>query len=378
MDFIYKLFRLDKKSRNNTITVVSSLAIMINLSIALMKIIIGSAVSSMAIISEGVNNAADACSSFLTLVGTKLAGMKPTRRYPFGFGRIEYLTNLLIGGIIFVAGSELFKESIDLIFEPEELEISYLTMGLIFASAIIKIFFSWYEIKEGRRVGSDSLIAIGKEGRQDSISSLVTLASGFAYLLFDLNVDAYASLLTASLVIKLSYEVLSDTVGKLLGQSGDKELADKIYKLIREEPLIVNAADMMLHNYGPDAYSGSVNIEIDHKRNLGDIYKLIHQLQLRIMHEYGITMVFGLYAIDNDNPESKAMRLRIAEFIRGYQHLVSYHALYVDAETKDIYIDLVVDYELKDWEKLRKDFTQFMHEHYPNQGIELVIETQYV
>lgn len=378
MDFVYKLFQINKNSRNGVITVVSSLGIIVNLFIATMKIIIGTAVSSLAIISEGINNAADAGSSFLTLVGTKLAGRKPTQEYPFGFGRIEYLTNLVIGGIIFIAGGELFKESIALVFKPEDMEISYVTMEIIFGSALIKIVLSWYEIKEGERIGSASLVAVGKEGRQDSLGSLITLASGFAYLIFNLNLDAYASLLTSCLVLKLSYEVLSETVGKLLGQAGDKALADKIYKIIREEPIIANAADMILHNYGPDACSGSVNIEVDHKHSLGEIYKVLHKLQLRIMHEYHLTMVFGIYAIDNDHPAMKSMRVRIAEFIKNYEHVVAYHALYIDAANQDIYIDIVVDYELRDWEKLRQDFTWFMQQYYPEQRLELVIETQYV
>jgi len=378
MNFLYKLFHLDKNTRSGVITLVSSTGIFINLSIALIKIIVGSTVASMAIISEGINNAADAGSSFLTLVGTKLARMKPTRKYPFGFGRIEYLTNLIIGGIIFVAGSELFKESVELIITPREIEISYATMGLIFVSALIKIVFSWYEIKEGKRVGSSGLIAIGKEGRQDSFGSVITLLAGFAYLGMGFNLDAYASLITAILVLKLSYEILSETIGKLLGQAGDKALADNIYRIIRQEPIVVNAADMILHNYGPDAYSGSVNIEIDHKYSLGEVYKAIHKLQLRIMHEYHITMVFGIYAIDNDNPETKEMRMKIAEYIRDYEHLISYHALYIDVETSTVYLDLVVDYELENWEHLRENFTAFMHNNYPGRSLELVIETQYV
>ncbi len=378
MDFVYKILKLDKNSRAGTIAVVSAVGIAVNLGIALIKIIIGMAVSSMAIISEGVNNAADAASSFLALVGAKLAGKKPTQEYPFGFGRVEYLTDLVIGGLIFFGGFELFKESVALIFNPEVLDISYVTMGIIIGSAALKMLLSWYQIKEGERVCSSNLIAIGKEGQQDFVGSLITLASGFAYLLFNLNIDAYASLITSCLVLKLAYEILGETVGKLLGRTGDAELAEKIYHIIRQEPLIVNAADMMLHNYGPDAYSGSVNIEIDHKENLGEIYKVIHRLQLEIMHEYNITMVFGMYAIDNDNPETQKMRQQIARFVSGYEHVPAYHALYIDPQSNTIYVDLVVDYKLEDWDKLREEFTAFMQELYPGQSLELVIETQYV
>jgi len=375
---LYKLFGIDSKSRGGVITVLSLTGMVINFAIALMKITVGSMVGSMAIISEGINNAADAGSSFLTLVGTKLASMKPTKNHPFGFGRIEYLTSLIIGTIILLAGSELFLNSVKLILEPENVSVSYVTMGLIAGSAVIKLFVSYMQITEGNRIGSDSLTAVGREGRQDALGSIITIASGFAYLLLGLNLDAYASLLISALVLKLSYDILSDTVGKLLGRVGEKELAEALYREIRQEPIIVNAADMMLHNYGPDAYSGSVNIEIDHKQNLGEVYKEIHALQLRLMAMYHITMVFGIYAVDNDNPMTKVLRLKLTEFVRGYDHLLSYHALYVDEINKDIYIDLMVDYELKEWERLEKEFVAFMGEHYPEYNIKLVIETQYV
>ena len=96
------------------------------------------------------------------------------------------------------------------------------------------------------------------------------------------------------------------------------------------------------------------------------------------MHEYKITMVFGIYAVDNDNPELRLMRQRIAQFIRSHDHIISYHALYIDQSNKDIYLDMVVDYDLKDWDGLREEFTAYMAEQYPGQHLELVVETQYV
>lgn len=378
MKAIYNLLQLDSNSRSAVITVLSGMGMAVNLLIAIMKIVLGMAVSSMAIISEGVNNAADAGSSFLTLVGTKLAGMKPTKEYPFGFGRIEYLTSLIIGVIIMVAGGELFIDSIKLIITPEEVEISYLSMGMVAGSAVIKYLLARYQVAEGKRVNSNSLIAVGSEGMQDCIGSVITLTSCFTYMFIGWNLDAYASLITSGLVLKLSYEVLSETIGNILGQAGDKELADEIYRLIRKEPVILNAADMMLHNYGPDHYSGSVNIEVDHKKTMGEIYKDIHALQLRIMYEYNITMVFGMYAVDNDHPESMVMRTQIADFVRKQEHVISYHALYIDEKENTIFVDLCVDYQLRDWDKLDCDFRKYMTELYPNKKLELVIETEYV
>jgi len=134
----------------------------------------------------------------------------------------------------------------------------------------------------------------------------------------------------------------------------------------------------MLHNYGPEKWSGSVNIEMDHKKSVGEIYQIIHKLQLRIMHEYKVTMVFGIYAVDNDNESSKLLRRQIADFVSATEHVSSFHAVYKDPDSDDIYCDLIVDYQLKDWDKLREDFLEYMDRLYPGQNIELTIETEFV
>ncbi len=134
----------------------------------------------------------------------------------------------------------------------------------------------------------------------------------------------------------------------------------------------------MLHNYGPDSYSGSVNIEIDHKHSLNEVYSAIHKLQLKIMHEMKVTMVFGIYAVDQDHELLKDMRLYIVDFIRKHDHVISYHALYIHPDNENIYCDIVVDYDLKDWDALREEFTHYMSQKYPNRKLELVIETEYV
>lgn len=378
MKFLYKLLRQDPEAREGVVVATSALGILVNLVIATVKVIVGVAVSSIAIVSEGVNNATDCATSLITIVGTKLSAKRPTSKHPFGYGRIEYLTSLVISIIIFVTGFELLISSIRRIFAPEELSISYVTLAIIALSAVMKLVLGSYTVGEGKRVGSDSLIALGKDCRNDSLVSLVTIISALVFLLFDFSIDAYAGIITSLFVLKAGFEVLRDTVSNLLGRAGNKELADKLYKIILDEPIVLNAADMMLHNYGPEAYSGSVNIEIDHEKTIGEAYAVIHALQLKIMHEYNITMVFGMYAVDTDHEEILKMRKEISQFVRGREHVQSYHALYLDPDNGDIYCDLVVDYELRDWDELRKDFTEYMAKLYPNSRLELVIETNYV
>ena len=206
----------------------------------------------------------------------------------------------------------------------------------------------------------------------------MTIATAVLFLLTGISIDAYAGIVMALVIIKAGVEVGLKTVSELIGRPGEKELAAKIYALVRQTPGVVGAADMMLHNYGPGAWSGSVNVEIDHAKSVGEVYAFLHELQLRIMHEEKVTMVFGVYAVDNDHEESKRVREAVLEYVRAHEHVKSFHAIYLEPGTNRIYCDLIVGYGLKDWDALRADFTAYMKDRFPANEIALTIETEFV
>ena len=378
MNLFYKLFKQDPNTREGIIVTTSGMGILVNLLIAVTKIVVGLISSSIAIISEGANNAGDALSSVMALIGAKLAKKHPDEKHPFGYGRIEYLCGLVIAVVILVTGIELLIGSAKRIFHPETLHISYIALVLVALSAAAKFFLGNYTVRMGRKVGSTALEAVGTDCKTDCFASIITIVSALIFLVFKWNVDAYAGVITSLLLIKAGVEALRETLSEILGRPGDKELAAKLYKEIRSTDGILAAVDMMLHNYGPEAWSGSVNVEIDHKKTVGEIYQFLHELQLRIMHEYHVTMVFGVYAVDYDGEYMKELRKTIAGFIRKQEHVKSFHAVYIDQRSDKIYCDFIVDYELKDWEELKKEFEQYMAEKYTGKEIVLTIETEYV
>ncbi len=378
MKLIYKILHKDPEDRDDVIAVTSGLGIAVNLFIAAAKIVIGALASSIAIISEGANNASDALSSVLALVGTKIAGKHPDKKHPFGYRRLEYITGLVISSLIIVTGIEMLIGSVKQIVHPEKLGVSYLTIVIIAVTAIIKFFLAVYTVKMGNKTGSSSLVAVGKEGQSDSIASVITIVSSLIFLIFGFSVDGVAGILISALILKAGYGVLKETLSELIGRAGEKELADALYEKIKATDGIIGAADMMLHNYGPDTWSGSVNVEMDRGMTVGEIYSILHALQLKIMHEHSVVMVFGIYAVDNDNAEIKAIRDAIGAFVGAHSHVKGYHAVYSEPETGKIYCDLVVDYELADWEELKKEFTDYMKGIYPGRDVELTVETEYV
>lgn len=378
MKLIYRLFKQNPDSRESIIAVTSGLGIFVNIALALIKVFIGLLVSSIAIVSEGVNSAADAMSALITLVGAKLAQKHPDEKHPFGYGRIEYLVSLVIAVLILVTGIQMVISSVKMIFHPEELSVSYVALAIVAGTAVIKFFLGIYTIKMGKKADSSALIGVGMEGRNDSFASVITILSSLIFLIFHISVDAYAGILISLLIIKAGLEVLKDTISDILGRPGEHELAVQLYREIRKTDGIISAADMMLHNYGPDAWSGSVNVEIDHNKTVGEIYQFLHKLQLHIMHEYQVTMVFGVYAVDNEHAQIKELRRQIGEFVRNHEHLKSYHAVYMDEKDHKIYCDFIVDYKLQDWETLREEFTRYIAESYPEYEVELVIETEFI
>lgn len=378
MKILYSLFKINPEDREGMVTVTSMIGVIVNILVALLKVVVGLLSSSIAIVSEGVNNAADALTSILTLIGTKLAGKHPDEKHPFGYGRIEYLTSLLIAILILVSGTEMLINAIKLIFMPEELKISFISLMIVAISAIIKYLLGTYTISMGKRAESSALQAVGIECKNDSFVSLLTIITSIIFIVFHISIDAYAGILISLIIIKAGLTVLMNTVSELIGRPGEHDLANKIYQEIRSTKGVLAAVDMMLHNYGPNAWSGSVNLEIDHEKTVGEIYQILHALQLKIMHEYHVTMVFGIYAVDNDHEEVRQLREKITEFVRKKEHVKSYHAVYLEPDTNRIYCDFIVDYKLKDWENLREEFTDYLKEYYPENELILTIETEFV
>ena len=228
MKWIYKLLRQEPGTREGLVAATSVLGIIINVLIAAVKVAIGVFASSIAILSSGVNNATDALTSVLTLVGTKLSAKRPDARHPFGYGRMEYLTSLVIAALILVSGFEMLISSVELIFAPAQMRISPLMLAVIAVTAVIKYILGAYMIRTGRKVDSGALVAVGVEGRNDAFVSLVTLLSAGVFLVFGWDIDAYAGVFTSVVILKAGFDVLRETVSALLGKPGQEELARQL------------------------------------------------------------------------------------------------------------------------------------------------------
>jgi len=366
------------RTRARTIARTTAVGVVGNLLIAAFKVAVGVSTSSLAFVSEGVNNAADALTAALVWGGSKLARRHPDAKHPFGYGRLEYLSALVVAGIIILSGFEVLQASTRLLLHPRPLCVSVPALVVIAFAAAAKFALGEWTLRTGRRIGSTALAAVGQDGRNDSFNSVVTIGASLVFLATGRSVDAYAGLITSALILKSGWGILRYTIAEILGRPSEGRLAERLYSRIRQTPGVLGAADLMLHNYGPEKWSGSVNVEMDHKLTVGETYAVLHRLQLAIMHEEKVTLVFGVYAVDNDHAEIRRIREGVAAFVRRQEHVKSYHALYIDAAAKRLYCDLVVDYDLRDWESLRRDFTAYMKDLRPDDELMLTIETEFV
>ena len=378
MKLIYKLFKQNPNSHEGIVTVTSGIVIIANVIMAVLTVTVGALTGSVAIISAGINKFTDVISAVLTLAGAKLAKKRPDAEHPFGYGRAEYLAALLIAVIILITGGELLIDSIKLIFGTQELKLSYTAFAVLLITAVINYLLGIYAVKMGKKADSEALIGVGTDSRSDFFASVVILASTLIFLLTGVSVDDYAGVIVALFIIKAGYEILRDTLADILGPKGEHKLASKIFKEIESTPGIISADDMRLHNYGPESWTGSVNVEVDDSKTVGEAYEVIYELQERIVKKYNVSMVIGIYAVDNGQSKIKQLRKKIAEFVKDRKYIKNFHAAYVSENDKKIYCYFTVDFDFTDKAALEKEFSEYIAALYPKYNLELTIENEYV
>ena len=340
----------DKKivdTREKVIVRTSIIGILANLALAAFKTVIGLAANSIAVILDAVNNLSDALSSVITIVGTKLAGKEPNKKHLLGYGRIEYLTSMIVAGIVLYAGITSFIESIKKIINPEVAEYSKISLIIIAAAIIVKLLLGAYVKRKGKEVDSGSLIASGTDASFDAILSVSVLASAIVYLIYGISLEAWVGVIISVFIIKSGIEMMIETLNDILGQRTDKELAIAIKKAIYEDPEVHGVYDLYLFNYGHDRNYGSVHIEIDDTLTADDIDAIERRLQTKIYEKFGIALTgIGIYAVNTKGDNVSEIRDSIRERVIAHEYVLQFHGFYVNTETKNMTFDVVLSLRL--------------------------------
>ena len=340
-------------SREKTIIRTGVIGIIANILLASFKALVGVAVHSTAMILDAVNNFSDVLSSVVTIIGTKIASKKPDYKHPLGHGRVEYLAQMIIAALILYAGITALWESIQKIINPVEADHSAISLTIISVAIVVKIGLGIFVKGQGKKVKSDLLISSGTDALFDAILSTAVLISAVILLLFKFNIEAYVSVIISLFILKAGFEIIREAVDDMVGHRIESEYTKKVKDSVLTFNEVHGAYDLVLHNYGPDKYLGSLHIEVDDTMTADKIDTLTRNITSKVYADTGIILTaIGLYSRNSSNERLMKLRNDITELVVDHKHIKQLHGFYVDEENKRITFDVVVDFEEQDREGL--------------------------
>ena len=360
--------------RNKKIIRTSILGILTNIVLVAFKATIGLFVNSIAIILDAVNNLTDVISSVVTIIGTKLANKAPDREHPYGHGRIEYFTSVIIAIIILLAGVMAIKESCEKIISPADTKYSIITLVIIGVTVFVKFFLGTYVKKVGKNVNSQSLVASGKDALWDSVVSFSTLIAGIINYIWNFNLEGYVGVIISLLIIKSAIGMLKESANSMLGERADSELSAKIKERVLQFDNVQGVYDLALHNYGPNKIIASAHIQVGDELHTREIHRLSRQIEVQIYEKYGIILTLGVYAA-NESGKYKKMKQEVEAVVKEYSTVVQMHGFYVDEEVKVISLDLVFLFEEKDAVAKMREIQRKIKRLYSGYKVYIVLDT---
>ena len=364
-------------TREKQITKTSIVGIVANVFLAAFKALAGFIAGSVAIILDAVNNLTDALSSVITIIGIKLAKRRPDKKHPFGFGRIEYFSAIIISAIVLSAGVMSFVESAKKIFDAEAPDYSTVTLIIIIVAIITKLILGRYVKHQGVKFNSDALIASGSDASFDAILSVATLLGAVITLIWGISVDGIIGIIIAAFIIKAGLEMLMQPVNQVIGSRNDSEVTKGIRTLIAGFDGVEGVYDLILHNYGPDYAIGSVHVEVSDTVTAKDIHILTKKIQSAVYAEYCVFLTIGIYAIDTQDGELAEMRSAIRDCALSHEGVLNVHGVFIQKEIKSIYFDIVADFQVKDRSALVREIIGEIGEIYPEYKVTIYIDTDY-
>ena len=342
------------EERNRVIIRTSILGITANVMLALLKALVGMATHSIAITLDAVNNFTDAGSSVITIAGTKLASKKPDKKHPWGHGRIEYLSAMLLGALVLSAGISSLIEAVRKIIDPRTPEYSSVSLILVAICVLVKIFLGRYVTAAGKRANSETLVNSGRDALLDALVSASTLAAALLYLLYGVSLEAWIGALISVLIIKTGFEMQLNTISEILGQRVDADLVRAVCRTVESFDEVYGVYDMIFHDYGPNRVNGSLHVEVDDAMTAREISDLLRRIAVKVYQEHQVQLTaIGIYSMNTK--DRKAMRLReeITKIAMAHSHVLQLHGFSLKENV--VQFDIIVDFEADDPEKIRDE-----------------------
>ena len=365
-------------SREKAIVRTSLIGIIANVFLAAFKAVVGLTTHSIAIVLDAVNNISDAGSSLITIVGTKLAGKEPDKKHPFGYGRIEYLSAMIIAVIVLYAGITSLVESVRQIIHPETPDYNAVSLVIVAVAVVVKILLGRYVKNAGVRVNSDSLINSGEDATLDSVISASTLVAAGIFLLFHVSLEAWLGAIISAVIIKSGIGMLRDTISQILGERNDAELAKSIRQTVISFPDVQGAYDLVLNNYGPDTWNGSIHIEVPDTYSADQLDQLIREITIAVLKEHHVILTaIGVYSVNTRDEEIISAQKKVREIVLSHEHVRQMHGFYLMKDRKAMRFDVVISFDAKDRRAVYYDVVEDVEKAFPDYELQIAMDTDF-
>lgn len=334
------------ENREKTVVKTGIVGIVANVLLAGFKAAAGLAVNSIAMVLDAVNNLSDALSSVITIIGTKIAGKKPDKKHPLGHGRVEYLSQMAVALLILYAGITALVESVKKIISPEPPDHNMVSLIIIGVAIVVKIFLGLYFRKKAGQAKSELLKASGTDALFDAVLSTAVLISAIIFIATGFNAEAYVSILISIFILKAGYEMIREAVDDMLGHRVEGEYTQKVKEIVSRMPGVYGVYDVILHNYGPDRFLGSLHVEVDDTVTAKEFDQLTRDIVEAVYEETAIILTaVGLYSRNTGDDEAMRIRNEITRLVMDHDNVIQMHGFYIDEKRKRITFDIVIDFD---------------------------------
>ena len=354
------------ENRDKIIIRTSIIGILVNILLAAFKAAVGLLSHSISVVMDAVNNLSDALSSVITILGTKLAGKEPDKKHPLGYGRIEYLSAMIISVIVLYAGVSSLVESVKKILHPEKPDYSATALLIIAVAVVAKIILGSFVKKKGLDVKSDALVASGSDALHDSIISASTLAAAVIYLFFHISLEAWLGAIISAVIVKSGLDMLRDTVSEILGERIDAETAQSVKDTICQTEGVRGAYDLVINNYGPNRQIGSVHIEVPDTMTVGELDGLEREISKNVFVKHHLILTgISVYSMNMGDKEAVRVETGVRKILEAYPDVLQMHGFFLDKKDKTMKFDIIISYDAQNREQLYKEIMKKVAAAFP-------------
>lgn len=364
-----------REARERVVVRVSAIGIATNVALVAFKMFVGFVTGSLAVILDAVNNLTDALSSVVTIMGAKLAAKAPDKKHPLGYGRVEYLSAMIVAAIVLYAGVTSLVESVKGILHPEPASYDLTSLVIIAAAVVVKLVLGRYVKAQGEKHKSGALVASGADALFDAVLSASVLAAALIFNATGISLESYIGVVISIVIVKSGIEMLMETLDEILGHRVESELIEQVKATMREEPEVFDAYDMILHSYGPEKYIGSVHVEVADTLTIPELDALERRLAGKVFQKHGVVLGgIGIYSVNTKDAEAMEVRSKVYACTASHPEVLQTHGFYLDKAAKQMRFDIIVDFSA-DSAETTQAIQRELREAYPDYSIVIQNDT---